>query len=114
MARASVVSIRRRTAAPQAVRIDDPVFAGLDGQLILGGRIRVTGIHRMRDDVFVQIASTAEAGCGFVLRMSARATSAQALAAINARMTLSAEERPHVEDVMRVASGEDRRPLPVC
>ena len=114
MARASVVSIRRSATEAPAVRIADPVFLGLDGRPIRGGRIRVTGIHRMRDDVFVQIASTAEAGCGFVLRMSARATAAQALAAIDARMALPAAERPHVEDVMRVASNEDRRPLPAC
>ena len=114
MARASVVSIRRREVEPGTARIDDPVFAGLDGRPIRGGRIRVTGIHRLRDDVFVQITSSAEAGCGFVLRMSAHATAAQALAAIEARMALPADERPHVEDVMRVANIEDRRPLPAC
>jgi hypothetical protein len=114
MARASVVSICRRQAGPQAARIDDPVFLGLDGRPIRGGRIRVTGIHRLRDNVFVQITSTAERGCGFVLRMSTYATAGQALAAIDARMALPADERPHVEDVMRVANIEDRRPLPAC
>jgi hypothetical protein len=81
-------------------------FAELDQRRIAGGPfswlIQVDGVHLEQRDAWVQVALVDQPLSSVVLHVSAHATAAHALAALQAWFKTPPCDRPHVVDVMQL------------
>jgi len=81
-------------------------FAELDQRRIQGGPfswlIQVDGVHLAQRDAWVQVALVDQPLSSVVLHISAHATAAHALAALQAWFRTAPSDRPHVVEVMQL------------
>ena len=90
-----------------SARRADGLLETLDLQLIGTGPDRwiaeVCGVHELPGETWIQLAAAGNPMLNVLLRLPARASAAQALAALGAWSAIPREERPPVIDVMQVA-----------